>query len=215
VGKGSVARGNLPADTVGSDLDDGRKVSDQYPFIGTPIKITAPPISFPKNPNETMAFSGGTMTINIYANHGATPSSATLIQTIHVKWPQAEFPIPRLVSCSCASESPNITKETWWTYRAGGCFPSVSGGKHGRFWGLAESPGQASAPDPSDGHNDSMDAMRGAFFRDGFDVVRTMIPRHGDYRMVAGMNDVPDTVFVPHPYYNDKTPAPDDKGPGV
>ncbi|MDD5348718.1 MAG: Verru_Chthon cassette protein A [Chthoniobacteraceae bacterium] len=205
VGKGSVARGNLPADAIGNSLADGRTVADQYPFIGTPIKIKAPPISFPKNPNETMTFSGGELTVNIYANHAVAADPANLIQTIHIKWPTAEFPIPRLVSCSYATGAPDITKESWWTFRAGGCIPSAGkGGTHGRFWGLAESPGQASLPE-ADGHNDSMDAMLGAFFRDGFDVVRTMLPRHGDYRIVAGLNDVPDTVFVPHPFYKDTT----------
>lgn len=41
-----------------------------------------------------------------------------------------------------------------------------------------------------------------AAFTHGFDVVRSMIANHGDYRHVAGLNSVGDTVFKSHPSWN-------------
>ena len=39
----------------------------------------------------------------------------------------------------------------------------------------------------------------------GFDVVRSLLPKHGDYRLIAGRQTVPETEFVPHPDWNNLT----------
>ena len=38
-----------------------------------------------------------------------------------------------------------------------------------------------------------------------FDVVRSLLPKHGDYRLIAGRKDVPAAVFVKHPDWDDLT----------
>ncbi len=38
-----------------------------------------------------------------------------------------------------------------------------------------------------------------------FDVVRSLLPKHGDYRLIAGRKDVPASVFVKHPDWDDAT----------
>ncbi len=173
---GSPARGNLPADA-----------GDTYPFIGIPIKITAPPTG------GNMRFNGGDLTVEIYAVNSLTPTSTDLVQTIAIKLPAADFPIPSLVTgalpAPSAGTADTSAKQSWWTFRKGG---SVSGNV-GRLSYAAQDPGQY------------QQLRTGQFLRKDGDVLRTVMPAHGDYRLVAGLQNVPDSVFVPHRYYSDTT----------
>lgn len=167
--KGSPGRGNLAADSG----------SNNYPFIGVPVKISAPPTG------GTMAFNGGDITLKIYAGATTPPSAATLIQTINIRLPAATLPVPNIVTTG-AGGSPATSRENWWAFSKRGAI----NGFPGRMNFTTNDPGNAATP------------FAGAFFRSE-DVVRTVLPSHGDYRLVAGRRDVPNSVFVKHPYYND------------
>ena len=143
--RGAPARGGLKADK-----------GELYPFIGEPIRIPAPPSG------GTMEFSGGDITVQIYADRNSNMSETDLIQTIHIKMPPATLPIPDLVT------EPKKDKEQYWALSLQG---PISG--NGRLY---------------------------YDFRPVFhekDVVRTVVPRHGDYRLVAASHEVPASVFAP------------------
>ena len=162
--KASPARGNLAADT----LPAGTTV---YPFIGTPVKISAPAAG------GVMTFSGGTITVRIYSS----ADGGDLLQTLAINFPSSStFPIPNLVSAPVGT-SPITQKQAWWAFSRTGAVSgspgrlNYIGGNTGSIYGGPEA---------------------GAFFlNNNTDVVRTVMPRHGDYRLVAARQNVPNTVF--------------------
>lgn len=147
-----------------------------YPFIGTPIKITGNP--------STMTFNGGTIQV-LLNEEGESPLGLT--QTINIKMPSGTFPVPKLVNSGTTTGTHATTQENWWAFSGTGAIS----GKPGRMKYLTDDPGHTATP------------LSGCFFRDGFDVVRTMLPAHGDYRLVAAQANVSDAVFVQHPFYAD------------
>ncbi|CAN5482055.1 hypothetical protein BH09VER1_BH09VER1_53840 [soil metagenome] len=169
--KVSPARGNLPADSVSAGLTI-------YPFIGTPVKISAPATG------GTMTFNGGTITVRIYSS----AVGGNLLQTIAVRFPSSTtFPIPNLVNKPVGTSPPTVVtqKENWWAFSRTGAIT----GYRGRLDNIQRDPGYGIFPDATG-------AQAGAFFLDNnTDVVRTVMPRHGDYRLVAAMPNVPATVF--------------------
>lgn len=179
--KASPARGNLPADSTIPVTDDA------YQFIGTPIRITD---------SGSMHFSGGTVEVTI------SDPSDNVVQTFTIKFPEADFPVPKLVQTG--TKSPNAgtaatPPEAWWAYAKQGVFPAA-GRVLGRLSYIGQSPGSAHYPFVSS----DLDTMYGGmFFRPDCDVVRTVLPIHGDYRLIAATREVGGDVFAPHPYYFD------------
>jgi uncharacterized protein (TIGR02600 family) len=158
-----------------------------------------------------MQFNGGDVTIELYAGTGAisaTPTSADkarLMQTIKVNLPSGTFPVPNLVSTGTpVFPSPGVaprfsrdtTPENWWGFAARG----VVANKIGRLGFAFDLSGANAAPQYS-----------GNFFRTGnTDVVRSVLPRHGDFRLSAASPFFDDTAapiktFVKHPRYDDTT----------
>ena len=45
--------------------------------------------------------------------------------------------------------------------------------------------------------------FRGGSFLRREDVIRTLVPKHGDFRLIAGESMVDESVFVPHPSYSE------------
>lgn len=175
LGKGSPSRGNLAGDKVGNN-----GVNAIYPFIGVPMKIPAAPSG------GTMQFSGGDLEVKIYSGAAAALTPSNLIQTIKIKMPAETFPIPNLVDISVPSST---TKENWWAFSAEGAI----GSKRGRFYYSTKNPGSSGISN----------ARSGALILEGYDVVRTMLPSHGDYRLVAASHVVENDVFVKHRFYSD------------
>ncbi len=193
-GKGSPARGNIPGDALGGAFvfdPAAQGFRELYPFIGTPIKIST---------------SGGAMTmgtanlkVEIYAKASAAPSSTNLIQTINLRFPGGTFPIPKLVDKS-VKKTTQMDAQSFWSYT--GTVAVVGTGTstaqyHGRLYYLGKEVGgtgvigSASAP------------AAGSFLLKEYDVVRSLLPAHGDFRLVAGSNDVANDVFAPLATYND------------
>ena len=162
---------------VDISITDG--IDDPYPFIGTPIVIT--------DTAGTMIFSGGTVTVKISDPAGNT------VQTIPVNFPAATFPTPKIVNTGTASGGSGIsatTQDQWWTYRKQG--PYALNGE-GRLSFFSQDPGTPGTP------------YAGAFFLSNFDVIRTMVVPHGDYRLVAASPSVAASVFQPQRYYSTTT----------
>ncbi len=151
-----------------------------------------------------MTFNGsGNIAVKLYEGASTSPSSDTLIQTIHIDLPSGQFPIPNLATVGTGDGGifPRLPAN-----RAGGIFPGRRSRRFSRrLFGLSKYGTYYS----STGVNR---IGAGAFFLNNppncpgtaynFDVVRTVLPSHGDYRLVAGANDVPNTVFSKHPLYD-------------
>lgn len=174
--KSAPARGNIPADPTNASYP-------KYPFIGIPIKIKAPALG------GTMTFNGGPVTVTIKTGSTST-APGTTVQTLHITLPSGTFPIPNLVTVGSGTTGGTpraTTKQEWWT------FARAEATTKGRLYNV----GQVS-------YNGTVSQIgAGAFFNAAFDVVRTVLPRHGDYRIVAGQADVPSNLFVKHPAYDD------------
>ena len=185
--KGSPARGNLSADATGG------LVVGLYPFIGNPIKI--------RDTAGSMIFSGGNVTVEFYAGASGLLNATTLIQTFKLNFPGGTFPTPNIVSTGTPGTPPLLTPpftndatgstkpENWWAFSWKGIGnDGKTPGRLGTLYG------------PS--------TAKGMFFRKEFDVVRSILPRHGDFRVIAATRDLADTanaVFVAHPSYADQT----------
>ncbi|XHR31084.1 MAG: Verru_Chthon cassette protein A [Chthoniobacteraceae bacterium] len=162
-----------------------------YPFIGKPIKLTA------VTTGDTMTFKGATITVKIYSS----ATGGNLIQTLNINLPSGPFPIPNLVNQSVAGDTTaaSTTKENWWAFSKTGAAASYPG----RLAFINLNPGTIYG------------VKSGAFFLNNFDVLRTVMPRHGDYRLVAANNNVsaatypmpatPGSAFYKHRYYDTTT----------
>jgi len=141
------------------------------------------------NSKPTMIFSGGQITIKIYSGGSADPSK--LIQTLNVTIPQGNFPIPNLVTTGTdiyRGLSSTTDASFWWTlakrYDSSGQVPHAPGPEYlktDRRW-------------VNSGGNPGF--KQGGLFRQE-DVVRSVVPIHGDIRLIAGLQNVPDSLFVP------------------
>lgn len=128
----------------------------------------------------TMTFNGTTVTVSIYT--GDTTSDSALVQKLKVQIPGGTFPIPNLVDTVPAGGS---AKEFWWKLDPSGIRPGVNG----RLKNVRGNPGI-----------DSTVALK------NYDVLRTVMVAHGDYRLVAATQDLTDlNVFAKHPGYDDTT----------
>ena len=147
-----------------------------YPFIGNPMKIPTG--------GGTMAFSGGSLTLKLYSK---TNAPENLLQTIHLQIPGGNLPIPALVDKTIQKPGgpTPVPKECWWS------FCRSFGGRNGRLF-YAEK--EAGAPGA------------GSFVLSEFDVVRTVLAPHGDFRLSAASFDVPDSGFKQHPLYATTNP---------
>jgi len=166
--------GKIPARGV-MPADTGLTSENAYPFVSAPVTI----------PNAgTMAFSGGKLKIEIFPA-GADTDTAPPVQTIHAEFPAAaSLPQPSLVDNAATG-----SRENWWTFSSDG---AVSG-KKGRISIVSNSPG---SNEPGKAENPGL----GAWIRSN-DVVISLVPNHGDIRLVAASPVVDLGVFVPLPGY--------------
>jgi len=170
----SPARGALAADSPAS----GQNV---YPFISIPVKIAAS--------GQTMLFAGGLIEVELYPGSGVI-SEDTLIQKIQIQLPSGDFPLPEIVSTGTTAGGSNdpvgTSKENWWAFSRTGAVDN----NPGRLAFISQRP-RGSDPD----------ARAGDFFRDGFDTLRSIVPKHGDFRLIAANHAAPASLFTYHPKY--------------
>jgi hypothetical protein len=142
---------------------------------------------------KTMQFSGGEAEVKIYSGTGVDPSR--LVQTINVKFPAATFPIPTVVQTGTTGYrgAGATNPDAWWSisnrYGMAGAAPHAPGPEYAnphRQW------------PPSGGESGF---KTGGIFR-AEDVVRTMVPLHGDIRHIAARKNVDTSLFVKGAFYD-------------
>ena len=131
---------------------------------------------------ETMSFSGGTIQVKLKIK-------GNLIQTFKLDFPGGTFPVPKLVTTgTTAYRGCNATTaDFWWTfgqrYSRAGEAPHAPGTEYAsatRRW--ADSGGPAGF-------------KAGGLFR-AEDVVRSIVPDHGDLRLIAAKSQISASEFV-------------------
>jgi hypothetical protein len=175
---------NMPArpGTAGSADSGG---NGTYHWVSAPLTV-APDSS------GRMQFTGGKLTVELI-DTGLAPGT---VQSIELDFPSAAVPVPELVRTGTPAaygstadpntlNAPATSAQDWWsfTFGGGGC-----GATAGRFRHADRNPEQGGGP------------LAGAFIRKE-DTVLSLVPRHGDFRLIAGRRKVPSTVFVPHQFY--------------
>ena len=161
-----------------------------YPLVGKRTKVSV------ANGKKTMRFSGGDVVVNIYAG-GVNP--ANLIQTISVNFPAADFPIPTVVQTGTSGYrgADPTDANAWLAIR----------NRYAMSRNCPHVPGPAEYPDinrqwpPTTGPSGF---KQGGIFR-AEDVVRTIVPPHGDIRIIAGRKNVDSSLFVKGAFYDDTT----------
>lgn len=184
------ARGGMPADA-------GYSATNGYPFISKPVTVNAA---------GPMIFSGPggselpEIVITIYNRHDLPQHDDRRLQTVRLKFPNGSFPVPRLVRTDIPSVvQPNGTvampmpKEHWWTFSNDGILgqggrPSanIEPGRAGRLTGVGQRLQEVVG---------GVRQVRSGGFITQDDVVRTILPRHGDYRLSSVWYEVPADVF--------------------
>ncbi len=165
-----------------------------YPFISKRIAVGGAG-------KTTMSFKGGTVEVKVFA--GTTASK--LIQTFTITFPPADFPIPQLVKAGTVAYrgTSASAQQDWWTFKP---WTGKSGKGVGRYAYAHECP-HAPGVEYTDTNRQwgasggAAGFKRGGVFR-AEDVVRTIVPDHGDIRLVAAKSD-PSSLFVKGNHYND------------
>ncbi|MEZ0388851.1 MAG: Verru_Chthon cassette protein A [Verrucomicrobium sp.] len=195
-GKGLPARGNMTKDGASTNMDN------TYPFVSAPVTIK------PGAGNKMILEASGPITINLYAGGTGTVNSTQLVQSLHMNFTGhtavTEFPAPKLCIDGASSgqtwmhgNNSVTAARNWWTFSRDGAISGGAAPNYGRIYYVGEEPGRNT--NPAGGGEASGNPIR----KD--DVVRTLVPYHGDYRLVAAQKDIPEGVFKPHQYYNDLT----------
>lgn len=149
----------------------------------TPYNLVSVPITItvPAGPNPVMQFSGGTIRVKML-------SGSSVVQTMDLEFPAADFPVPALKTDGTVAggDAPATNMQHWWTFQRDGAVA----GNGGRLMYMGKYPRAAA----------------GTIIRPE-DTFRTVIPYHGDFRLVAASSHVPAGVFLPTLGYFDTTRA--------
>ena len=156
-----------------------------YQFVSTAtprVKVGGPG-------KTSMQFSGGAIVVKVYAGNSA--NAANLVQTYNLNFPGGNFPLPDLVTTGTEAYrgTTSTTADYWWTfasrYSTAGDTPHAPGLEYAdstRRW--------ADEPEGKAGFK------KGGLFRRE-DVVRTIVPEHGDMRLIAGKATIGSGDFSP------------------
>jgi uncharacterized protein (TIGR02600 family) len=176
------ARGGLLADSpVG--------LQDTYEFVGAPVTVDT---------TQPMDFTGPTKLV-VRLFRGTKSNPGDLMQTIEMNFPSTAFPIPDLVTVGTANGSKNADgtphtyvatdPKSWWTFHVGGAVAGFPGRMN---YQVNDNSGFTVCS--------SSRVLEGNLIRPE-DTLRTLVPYHGDYRLLAGSHFVPLGVFQPSLYY--------------
>jgi uncharacterized protein (TIGR02600 family) len=199
------ARGAMPADSASSNT------VRRYGLVSAPITITVPSVAAP-----TMSFTGPSkLLVKFYSRplntgRAVNRSAADLVQTIELNFPNTDFPIPVLKTVGTKTEridgvisTLGTVMETWWALNYAGALS-----------GLPLRPGTPPAAPPGYSSASLVGRFRylgsrpndtaGTLIQSS-DTLRTLVPYHGDIRLVAGAHEVPAGVFQPSTFYFDTT----------
>ncbi len=162
-----------------------------YRFVSNRIRVTG----------DSMSFTGGRVRVRVYAGSSANP--AALIQTFEVNFPDGSFPAPRLVAQGTTPHRGGDTPTTaafWWQFKSAN-FGGQTVGRYSRLGDVPHVPGpeyRSSARRWSTSGGQTGFKVGGVFREE--DVVRTIVPSHGDIRLIAAKKNVgPEfTAVSPH-----------------
>lgn len=204
----ALLRGRVTSGTsslFGPMLDSG--ATPQYPYISKFVTVTASnPIA---NDPGTMKFDTGQLIVTIEVSINGAPSITT--QTIKVAPPAtSDIPIPNLVRTGTtaigtppAVTLPATTPQYWWAFSDA---PPVTGlATNGRLGNLENDPGFYKIANDIAVEASLNSAKAGTLIREAetadptyyTDVVRSMAPSHGDFRLIMGLKTVPSSAFTP------------------
>ncbi|MEI6536174.1 MAG: Verru_Chthon cassette protein A, partial [Verrucomicrobiaceae bacterium] len=147
--------------------------------------------------SPTMDFSGGTVEVKVYSS--TSPAAANLVQTFTIKFPQGTFPVPNLVTTGTSGcrGCGDTAVSYWWSFA-------------NRYSGTTATP-QTNGTEYADPTRRWAAGTTGLGFRQGSvfraeDVVRTMVPVHGDIRLISAQ-PTPDcsVLFDKGSRYDDTT----------
>lgn len=175
--------------------------NEVYPFISVPV--TVPVTGTPEAPGS-MTFSSGLLTVTIESSENGT--TWTPAQTFEIAPPaSSSVPVPNLIRTGgpAAGEAPATDPAHWWAFSLAS--PMTDGTSGGRLNGVETGPNSwlvtAGVPHSENGDVRSSSLIRG---RDTTtsnppytDVIRSMVPAHGDYRLLAAAKNVPKEAFTP------------------
>ncbi|MFA6176031.1 MAG: Verru_Chthon cassette protein A [Phycisphaerae bacterium] len=152
-----------------------------FHLTSNPIRITGA--------SPTMSFSGGVITVKLSTYAGTQP----LYQTFKINLPAAPLlPVPKITATGTtfAGQAPVTTPQQWWSFFD---FPVSGVNTLGRLNNsVGTNPGPPSA------------RKTGAVFREEYDVVRGVVLKHGDFRLLAAqqtVNDPTNLIFMALPNY--------------
>lgn len=214
---------------------------NRYLWISNPFTVNEGPdgtLSLAGNPDEDIIikmYVGPTTATASYTD--VSTSENLLAQSIKVRFPAATIPTPDLMRYGIKDQDLGVSK--WWEYNSRIYWskrgPGYMGGtaEQGAGCVIRVDPnaikGASSVWRLDEANASEWDISQGWSGRS--DVVRSLVPKEGDSRLIAGLKDVPSDLWVPHPDYHksgvklahslcsggssDKTPGMVDKGPGM
>lgn len=150
--------------------------NDRYPFVSAPFLVDV---------SATPSLEVGPVSIVVEIRR--PDASTPIIQTVNLNFPGFTAPLPSLETEGLAEHTnqfepiPALAAPHWWGFRT-------------RFAYAAFEPGFGFAT------NITNNAQRqGCVIRRQFDVVRSMVPRWGDNRLLAALEEVEAGAFILHP----------------
>lgn len=173
------ARGPYPADVDASTNEPYRR----YPFLSVPITVDSS--------TGNMAFSGGSLTVDVYAGFVSSFAGAVPVQTQTVTFTSAILPVPTLAGSVPLNIPTGFAAERWWTFQISGWKGAGTGNPSGRpnrnddDTGTAVidcDPGSSWAAMGPAAPFLAVTASTGATSQG--DVVRSMVPEHSDFRLL-------------------------------
>jgi uncharacterized protein (TIGR02600 family) len=169
-----------------------------YPFISN--FVTVPITGTP----GTMAFASGQLTVTIESLDG---TNWTASQIIAMTPPSSAIPVPNLVRVGTAGYSagstsvPATSHHDWWSFSKKS--PWVGSAAGGRLFATETDTGRFTMSSGYPQVPSLTQLYPGTLIREAesatyyTDVVRSMVPSHSDFRLVAALKNVPNGVFTP------------------
>jgi uncharacterized protein (TIGR02600 family) len=163
--------------STGANLVASAPTKEQYPFFSGTVNVN-------KQFREPILFSGGQAKLTIYARL-SDGTKGDKIQTIDLDFPSASIPTPAVQNCIQKDYSLGLVVRngTATNYFSRHMSSEVVG--H-----TASNPNWQGGPTSNIAFN---------FL---YDATRSLVPSHGDMRLVAARRNVPSTVFVKARRYN-------------
>lgn len=192
----------------GQDL--GVTDENKYGLVSAPLTISN---------NSTMAFTGGNVTVDFYsrptwpATRERGAGTADLVQTINLNFPSANFPTPILKTFGTMklaggniTTGISTTMEDWWSLNSDGVFANKPSGPSALESAYTRSSTIGDSSTKGRLSHVSLSPAQGpGSLVQWSDTLRTLVPYHGDTRLIAGAHIVPSGVFKPSTFYYNAT----------